>query len=433
VDGCWKLEARDADKAEPGASAARAGYLIARNGAKLETPLFQPVATAGSLKTLDWNDLETLGYGHVLMNTYHLAAKPGVEAIAARGGVKPFTGWHGSVLTDSGGYQVHSLAARRSLKPDGVHFTDHIEGRRHHFSPRFVLEAQLKLGVDFAMCIDVCTSLPATRKKVARDLELTHAWAREQARLWPELVGVLPTARAGRSTPAGEGKRVAARLSRGGPAHKMRSYSGGPAHKMRSYPDSPPRLLGIVQGGLFEDLRRESAELIGSLGFDGVAVGGLAVGEAPEELARMVEFSAPLLPQDRARYLMGVGDPADILHAIGAGFDMFDCVQPTRMARHGVAYTRNGRLTIRQSRFAADSQPLDPQCRCRTCARYSREYLRHLFILKEHSYARLLTWHNLALYRDLMRGAHRAIRAGNYAEWSKGRMSKLSRELPDGL
>jgi queuine tRNA-ribosyltransferase len=425
VDGCWTLEARDTDEAQPGANAARAGYLIARDGTALPTPLFQPVATAGSLKTLDWRDVTDLCYGHVLMNTYHLAAKPGVAAIAARGGVKAFTGWRGSVLTDSGGYQVHSLAARRSLKPDGVHFTDHIEGKRFNFSPRFVLEAQLKLGVDFAMCIDVCTGLPATRKQVARDLELTHNWAREQAQLWPELVGA-------------SGQRVAARLSRVGPAHEMHSYTRNPAHAMRSYTESstscgPPRLLGIVQGGLFEDLRAESAELVGSLGFDGVAVGGLAVGESPEELRRMVEFTAPLLPPDRVRYLMGVGDPADMLHAIGAGFDMFDCVQPTRMARHGVAYTRNGKLSIRQSRFADDDRPLDPQCRCRTCARHSRAYLRHLFILKEHSYARLTTWHNLALYRDLTRGARRAIVAGKYAGWSKGRITKLARDLPDGL
>jgi queuine tRNA-ribosyltransferase len=429
----WQLDASDGP--------ARAGRLFARDGSALPTPLFQPVATAGSLKTLDWDDLRRLGYRHVLMNTYHLTVRPGLPLLERAGGVKAFTGWDGSVLTDSGGYQAFSLAQRRKLDADGITFQDHIEGALHRFTPESTLRAQLAFGVDFAMCLDVCTGqtvgtgparrsaagaaegggsppsaddaaeeqgadrpgpVPtgASRNRTARDMALTHAWARQQAELWPELAGAAAT-----------------------------------------------RLFGIVQGGLFEDLRAESIELISSLPFDGIAVGGLAVGEPRAEFQRLASFCGPRLPAGKVRYLMGLGDPADLLFAIAHGYDLFDCVQPTRMARHGVAYTWQGKLALRQERFKEDLRPLDPSgagvpgggalpgsaCAEARTSGYSRAYLRHLFTLKEHSYARLLTLHNLAFYGALLAEARRRIVDGTYMQWWPGAFEQVDRMLPEGL
>lgn len=388
MEPCWTIEAKDKG------SAARCGSLVTRSGELLPTPLFQPVATSASLKTLDWQDVSALGYRHVLMNTYHLAIKPGVDTIQQAGGIKGFSGWPGSVLTDSGGYQVFSLAAQRSIKPTGVSFTDHIDGNRWEFTPSFVLETQLRFRVDFAMCLDVCTGLPASRNRVAEDMALTHTWAKEQAELWPEL-------------------------------RERWEQPSPPANQ-------PTRLFGIVQGGLEEDLRKESAQIISGLRFDGIAVGGLAVGEPREDLLRLIEHTGKLLPKDKVHYLMGIGNPADILFAIAQGFDMFDCVQPTRLARHGQAFTRLGRLKLRQARFKDDLRPLDEKCRCPVCRTYSRAYLRHLFVLKEHSYSRLVTIHNLAFYRDLLRRARKRILAGNYSGWWEKQFGKTSGELPAG-
>ena len=385
MTNCWKLEASDQT------SQARAGYLTTRAGTKLPTPLFQPVATAASLKTLDWRDVEQLGYEHVLMNTYHLVVRPGLAQFEASGGLRPFSGWKGSILTDSGGYQAHSLSAKASFKPDGIKFTDHVDGGKWHFTPEFVLRAQSTFGVDFAMVLDICTGLPAERKRVARDMELTHSWARQQAEMWPQV--------------------------RQGSAKGLK----------------PQRLFGIVQGGLHEDLRSESIELVSSLGFDGVAVGGLAVGEEREELERLTAYCGPRLPSGKVHYLMGIGDPADLLHAIAMGFDMFDCVQPTRMARHGTAYTRVGKLNLKRARFQGDDRPLDPGCRCRVCRTYSRAYIRHLVMLKEHSYARLLTLHNLYFYRDLLKRARKRILAGNYGKWWPRQYKSMDRVVPEGL
>jgi queuine tRNA-ribosyltransferase len=350
------------------------------------------VATAGSLRTLDWRDVRALGYRHVLMNTYHLVVRPGLGVIKQTGGVKPFTGWRGSVLTDSGGYQVYSLAARRSIKPDGVRFTDHVEGQRWHFTPESTLRAQLTFGSDFAMCLDVCTGLPAARTRVRRDMELTHTWAQEQAELWPEI-------------------RETAAIS-----HDDRGA---------------PRLFGIVQGGVHDDLRRESIEVLSSFSFDGLAVGGLAVGEEREDFERVAALCGPVLPGGQVRYLMGIGEPADLLFAIAQGYDLFDCVQPTRLARHGYAYTRQGKLAVKHARFAGDERPLDPKCRCSVCRTHSRAYLRHLFLLKEHSYAKLLTLHNLYFYRDLLKRARRRIIAGKYGKWWLRQYHALQGMVPE--
>ena len=411
---CWRMEACDA------ASDARAGWLIARDGTDLPTPLFQPVATAGSLRTLDWDDLWALGYRHVLMNTYHLAVRPGVEEIERSGGVKAFTAWPGSVLTDSGGFQAFSLASRRTLRPDGIRFTDHAGGARHHFTPRSVLSAQLAFGVDFAMCLDVCTGLPAPRNRVARDMALTHAWAVEQAALWPELLSMAGAPEAGRRHFSAAGDSAA-----GTPPL--------PVSGADSVPPLPPRLFGIAQGGLEEDLRRESIALIASLSFDGVALGGLAVGEPREDFHHMAALCGPLLPSERVRYLLGVGEPADLLFAVAHGFDLFDCVQPTRLARHGTAYTSAGKLHLRHAIFSGDARPLDAGCRCRVCRTYSRAYLRHLFVLHEHSFARLLTLHNLAFYRALLSRARRRIIAGTYGKWWEKQYALVDRVVPEGL
>jgi queuine tRNA-ribosyltransferase len=415
TDGCYKLEACN--------DSARAGHLIARDGTVLPTPLFQPVATAGSLKTLDWGDVRALGYQHVLMNTYHLVVRPGLELIREAGGVKPFTGWSGSVLTDSGGYQAYSLAQRRKVDVEGITFQDHIAGDMHRFTPRSVLEAQLAFGVDFAMCLDVCTGQDenTAREQTARDMALTHAWAREQTELWPAL------------------------LERGSTDPLTSPQADGQDAALKS---RAPQILGIVQGGLDEDLRAESIEFISGLGFDGIAVGGLAVGEPREELERLVSFCGAKLPSDQPRYLMGIGDPADLLFAIAHGFDMFDCVQPTRMARHGVAYTWQGKLPLRQERFKQDLRGLNGArlyraasseaaegagLKTRAPEEYSRAYLRHLFTLKEHSYARLLTLHNLAFYAELMAEARRRIVDGSYQQWWPGVYEQVDRVLPDGL
>jgi queuine tRNA-ribosyltransferase len=385
-DGCWQQEAICED------GAARAGWLQTRDGSRLPTPLFQPVATAGTLRTLDWRDLRSLGYAHVLMNTYHLVVRPGLPVIELTGGIKEFTGWRGSILTDSGGFQAYSLGARVSLKRDGVRFVDHIDGGRWHFSPEMVLRAQLAFDVDFAMCLDICTGLPAARARIERDLELTHAWATEQAERWPHLLN---------------------------------------EHSLAA-PDTP-RLLGIVQGGLHEDLRLESIEHLTALAFDGLAVGGLSVGESREDFQRLAAFCGPRLPDRRVRYLMGVGEPADLLYAIAQGFDLFDCVQPTRLARHGTAFTRRGKLHVKHARFTEDRRPLDPGCRCPVCRGYSRAYVRNLFLLKEHSYARLLTLHNLYFYRDLLARARRRIMSASYGRWWRRQVRALDRVLPEDL
>jgi queuine tRNA-ribosyltransferase len=439
MEHCWRLQAQDA------VCRARAGWLYARDGSALPTPLFQPVATSGSVRTLDWEDMARLGYRHVLMNTYHLVVRPGLPALEAAGGAKGFTGWGGSLLTDSGGYQVYSLAAKRSVREDGVRFTDLIEGARWNFTPRFVLEAQRTFGVDFAMCLDVCTGLPAERKQVQKDLALTHAWAKQQAAMWPEISCQLPVASCQQESVDGCELKGEAMLrpDQTGFHHAAATASSLPTEN-RQLPtincqpptancQLPARLFGIVQGGLEEDLRAESAACITELPFDGVAVGGLAVGEAREDFLRFTELTGALLPPIRPHYLMGVGDPADLLFAIAQGFDMFDCVQPTRMARHGVAYTSQGKLTLSNARYGADARPLDPACACPVCLRHSRAYLRHLRMLEEHSYARLLTLHNLAFYKALMDAARERIIAGDYAAWWPGQYALLDRKLPEEL
>lgn len=361
-------------------SQARTGRYQLKYG-ELVTPCFQPVGTLGAVKQLDWADLEKLGYSHVLMNTYHLMLRPGVEQILASGGLRRFTGWRGTVLTDSGGYQVFSLGAMRKITPDGVRFRNHIDGSELLLTPENVLSAQLAFDSDICMVLDICSNPTDSAQKAYDDLILTYYWA-QRALVFREEQGNTTNA-----------------------------------------------VFGIVQGGMFEELRQQSAEQLCSLGFDGLACGGLAVGESQEDFYRLAEFTCRLIPNTYLRYLMGVGKPTDIIRAIGWGYDLFDCVLPTRMARHGVAYTRGGELKLKQARYTSDDAPLDTKCRCCVCQRYSRAYLRHLYMLDHPSAGRLLTLHNLKFYYDLLAQARQAIERGKFKHWALQQINSLEKDL----
>jgi len=358
---------------------ARRGRVTLDHGS-VETPAFMPVGTAGTVKAARWSDVEAAGAEIVLANTYHLMLRPGGELIRSLGGLHRFVGWNRPILTDSGGFQVMSLAAQRKLTEEGVLFRSHIDGSPHLLTPERAAELQAgDFGVDVAMALDECTPWPATRDEAARSMELTHRWARRGRVRFLDL--------------RGDGERGAQ--------------------------------FGIVQGGMFADLRRQSAEAIAAERFEGVACGGVSVGEPKEEMRAVVEATASLLPADRPRYLMGVGHPLDILHAVASGFDLFDCVLPTRAARHGLAYTSEGTVVIKQARYRADASPLDPACGCPTCRTASRAYLRHLFNLGEPTAATLLTVHNLTAVLDLMRGIREALAARRYAAFAADAASRL--------
>lgn len=358
---------------------ARRGRLTLDHGS-VETPAFMPVGTAGTVKAVRWPDVAGAGAEIVLANTYHLMLRPGGPLIREMGGLHRFVGWDRPILTDSGGYQVMSLAANRKLTEEGVLFRSHHDGSAHLLTPERAAELQLgDFGVDVAMALDECTPYPATRDEAARSMELTHRWARRG--------------------------RAAFLATRGGTEKGAQ--------------------FGIVQGGMFPDLRRESCEAVAAVGFEGIACGGVSVGEPKEEMRAVVEATGPLLPAGTPRYLMGVGHPGDLLHAVAAGFDLFDCVLPTRAARHGLAYTSEGTVAIKQSRFRTDRAPLDPACACPTCASASRAYLRHLFMLGEPTAATLLTVHNLQAVLDLMRGIREALSSRRYAAFAAEAAGRL--------
>lgn len=359
--------------------AARRGRVTLDHGT-VETPAFMPVGTAGTVKAVRWSDVSAAGAEIVLSNTYHLMLRPGGELIREMGGLHAFVGWERPILTDSGGFQVMSLAANRKLSEEGVLFRSHLDGSPHLLTPERAAQLQLcDFGVDVAMVLDECTPYPATRDAAARSMELTHRWARR-----------------------GRAAFVSARGETGRGAQ-----------------------FGIVQGGMYADLRRESAAAVAAEGFEGIACGGVSVGEPKEEMRAVVEATGPLLPPERPRYLMGVGHPGDLLHAVGAGFDLFDCVLPTRAARHGLAYTSEGTVVLKQARFRSDRSPLDPACACTTCASASRAYLRHLFMLGEPTAATLVTVHNLHAILDLMRGIREALMARRYAAFAAEAAGRL--------
>ncbi|MDR1776458.1 MAG: tRNA guanosine(34) transglycosylase Tgt [Desulfovibrio sp.] len=345
--------------------AARAGLLRTAHGL-IKTPIFMPVGTVGSVKALAPDDLAALGASVILGNTYHLYLRPGDELVARRGGLRRFAAWPGAVLTDSGGFQVFSLNSLRDIREEGVEFRSHLDGSRHLFTPEKVIAIQRNLDSDIMMALDECVPYGADYAYTEQSLSLTTRWAKRARAAWP----------------AGSGKNL---------------------------------LFGIVQGGFFKDLRRRSAEEISVLGFDGLAVGGLSVGESKTEMHAMLRHTAPLLPVGKPRYLMGVGTPLDIAHGILAGIDMFDCVLPTRNARNGTLYTSLGKVNIKRREYAEDDGPLDPACSCYTCRSFSRAYLRHLFVSGELLAFRLNSLHNLAYYLELAREARQAVIEGRTA------------------
>jgi queuine tRNA-ribosyltransferase len=361
---------------------ARIGVIQTPHG-EIETPVFMPVGTLASVKGVPQNILEELGVQILLGNTYHLYLRPGYEAIREMGGLHRFMSWDRSILTDSGGFQVFSLSGLRKVSEQGVEFRSHLDGSGHVFTPERSMEIQIALGADIIMAFDECTEHPASRERARESMEMTARWAKRSKEYFE--------------------------------AHKhdvpWRDASETQAQSTESTP-STQSLFGIVQGGMYSDLRRESAERLLELDFPGYAIGGLSVGE-PRELTReIIANTLPLLPKDKPRYVMGVGYPDEIAEYAAMGVDMMDCVLPTRAARHGLLFTSEGRMNIKNARYARDQQPPDPACGCMVCSRYTRAYLRHLFVSGESLGAVLNTIHNLSHYLDTMRTVRHAIKLG---------------------
>jgi len=364
----FEVIARDGD--------ARVGRLATAHG-EVATPAFMPVGTRAAVKAMAPDELWQLGYRLVLANTYHLALRPGAELIEELGGVGRFMGFDGAVLTDSGGFQAMSLAKLNEVGPGGIRFRSHLDGSEFMLTPERAVEIQERIGSDLMMALDECTPYPAERARAEASLELTARWAE---------------------------RCVGARRS------------------------SRQALFGIIQGGVYPELRRRSAAQITAMPFDGFAAGGLAVGEPKEQMLEMAALSASLLPVERPRYLMGIGTPEDLVAAVAMGYDLFDCVLPTRNARNGSAYTSDGRISIKQSVHGRNPRPLEEGCGCRTCTTLSRAYLRHLYISGEILAARALTEHNLYFYARLMAGMQAAIASRTCREFAAGTLARLNGE-----
>ncbi len=347
-------------------SRARTGAISTPRG-DIRTPAFMPVGTAATVKAMLPESVRETGADILLGNTYHLMLRPGAERIARLGGLHGFMNWQRPILTDSGGFQVMSLSELRKLTEEGVRFKSHIDGSEHHLTPERSMEIQKLLGSDIVMCFDECPALPADRDRIAESMALSMRWA----------------------------------------ARSRDAFGDRPGHA----------LFGIQQGGLERDLREESAEALKGIGFDGYAIGGLAVGEGQEAMFGVLDYAPGMLPADRPRYLMGVGKPDDIVGAVERGVDMFDCVLPSRSGRTGQAQTRMGAINIKNARHADDPRPLDPECACPACSQYSRAYLHHVFRAGEIISSMLLTWHNLHYYQELMAGLRAAIAAGTLADF----------------
>jgi queuine tRNA-ribosyltransferase len=393
---------------------ARAGRLITPHG-EIETPVFMPVGTLASVKGVPQDLLEELGIQILLGNTYHLYLRPGVEQVRKLGGLHRFMAWPRAILTDSGGFQVFSLTDLRKVTEEGVTFRSHLDGSSHFFSPESAMDSQIGLGADITMAFDECTEFPADRERMRESMELTLRWAERSKRYFEEHKAEVPwrnhvgTAASGcpgeRSSPAGVGVSV-----RQEPA-ELRS-ARRPRAAVSTQAQATQALFGIVQGGMDLHLRKESAERTIEIGFPGYAIGGLSVGE-PRALTReVVESTLEHLPANKPRYLMGVGTPEEIVEYANLGIDMMDCVLPTRAARHGLLFTSEGKISIKQARYAGDQAPLDPNCGCRVCQRYSRAYLRHLYASNEVLAQVLNTVHNLSFYLDTMRSVRHSILLG---------------------
>jgi len=348
-------------------TSARVGLMCTPHGTA-ETPVFMPVGTQAAVKALTPEEVCEAGGRVILANAYHLMLRPGAELIRKMGGLHRFMHWDGVILTDSGGFQIYSQARLRKISEEGVQFRSHLDGSTHFLTPEMAVEIQEKLGADIMMCLDECAGYPASRKEIESSMQLTLRWA-------------------GRCRAA---KKILDRA-----------------------------LFGIVQGGMYPELRSQSAEATLEIGFDGYALGGLSVGEPKSMMMEVLEHTLQQLPEDRPRYVMGVGAPEDLVECVALGADMFDCVLPTRGARNGLLLTRRGKISIKNARYQDDESPVDEQCQCYTCRHYSRGYLRHLYQAKEILAMRLNTLHNVYYILELMQGIRLAIRQGNYAEFRR--------------
>jgi queuine tRNA-ribosyltransferase len=355
-------------------TAARLGRLTTPHGV-VETPVFMPVGTQGSVKAISQQELTEIGFPIILGNTYHLHLRPGEALIRQAGGLHRFIGWDGAMLTDSGGYQVFSLTHLRKITEEGVAFKSYLDGSDHLFSPEAVIDIQLTLGADIVMAFDECPPYPCEREYARQSMERTHRWAQRCRDHWlaRQAVGIGLTS----------------------------------------------SLFGIVQGSVYPELRAESAAAIRALDFPGNAIGGVSVGEPTEAMREVTAVTAPLLPADRPRYLMGVGTPLDLIESVAAGIDMFDCVLPTRLGRNGSAYTTFGRVNVKNSRYTDDFGPLDAACDCWACCNYSAAYMRHMYKSGEIMAARLLTYHNLFFYYKVMAGIRAAMAEDRFPEYRR--------------
>jgi queuine tRNA-ribosyltransferase len=374
-----------------------------------------PVGTLASVKAVPQDTLEELGAQIILSNTYHLYLRPGVDTVRRMGGLHEFMSWPRAILTDSGGFQVFSLNELRKVNEEGVTFRSHLDGSSHFFSPESAMEAQIGLGADIIMAFDECTEFPADRARARASMEMTARWAARCKKYFEDHEHEVPWGHVGTAALGCPVERSSA-----APASLRAPGQPGAAVPTQS-------LFGIIQGGMEKDLRKESAERALEIGFPGYAIGGLSVGE-PRELTReIVESTLEHLPADKPRYLMGVGTPEEIVEYASLGVDMMDCVLPTRAARHGLLFTSEGKVTIKQARYAQDQSPLDPNCGCRVCQRYSRAYLRHLYASNEVLAQVLNTIHNLSFYLDTMRRVRHSISLG---EESRFLSSVWSRPKP---
>jgi queuine tRNA-ribosyltransferase len=403
---------------------ARLGRLNTPHGI-VETPVFMPVGTVASVKGVSQDILEELDVQILLGNTYHLYLRPGVEQVRQLGGLHRFMAWPRAILTDSGGFQVFSLNDLRRVTEEGVTFRSHLDGSSHLFTPESAMKAQIGLGADIIMAFDECTEHPADRERMRQSMDLTLRWAERSKKYFEAHKHEVPwaTDHVGAGVPTCPGERDFAEGEHSNPKNTAEQRSAGqvgttaPTWSGVSGYDQTQALFGIVQGGMDADLRKESAERTIEIGFPGYAIGGLSVGE-PRALTReVVESTLKHLPVDKPRYLMGVGTPEEIVEYAGLGVDMMDCVLPTRAARHGLLFTSEGKVSIKQARYAGDQGPLDPNCGCRVCQRYSRAYLRHLYAANEVLAQVLNTVHNLSFYLDTMRAVRHSIALGNKARF----------------
>lgn len=360
-------------------SGARTGVLTLPHGT-VKTPVFMPVGTAATVKAVSKDELEEIGFEIILANTYHLFLRPGADLIHEAGGLHGFSDWKRNFLTDSGGFQVFSLSKLRKISDEGVTFQSHIDGSRHLFTPENVVQTQVKFNSDIQMQLDVCSGYGVEKSEAERALKITSAWAKRAKDEWI--------------------------LKRG------EGYEG--------------ILFPIVQGNFFEDLRIQSAEFVSSLDLPGIAIGGLSVGEPPETFARFTQFTLPLLPEEKPKYIMGIGTPEYILEAVANGVDMFDCVLPTRNARNGSYFTRDGMLSIKQERFTHDFSPIDSECNCKVCRNYSRAYLRHIFKEQEILSSMLASYHNLYFLNNMIKEIRASIENDCFEEYRKNFLARFT-------